>query len=171
MKKLLITAIISLCALQSFGQAKNWAIGFKLGDPTGLNLRKYGEKTAFDVNIGTYGWLYGTTRDYRSGQYKSSGLSVTASYLWYTPMFGDNFNIYGGLGAQVNSRKYYPDKFSSVDAYVNTISLGVTPTAGMEYFVPYKPYSVFLEGGLYTELIPDIFFVHPQVGLGLRVNF
>jgi hypothetical protein len=46
-----------------------------------------------------------------------------------------------------------------------------TGLAGAEYFVDSSPLSLFLETGLYVELISKPFFLHPQVSLGVRFNF
>lgn len=53
-------------------QYNNWSVGFRLGEPAGVNIRKYvGSNHAFDLNVGTYGGLYGNRRSYRTGVYRS----------------------------------------------------------------------------------------------------
>ncbi len=153
-------------------QYNNWAFGLRLGEPSGINIRKYfSENHAFDLNVGTYGGLYGNVRDYRSGRYKSVGYMVQGHYLWHNRVLGnDNLRGYYGFGGQVNSRPYYPDQFSATNAYVSTISLGGSAVAGLEYFVPDKPYSFFLELGVYAEVIPAPLFLNVNTGLGIRFN-
>lgn len=149
-------------------QYNNWAVGFRIGEPAGINVRKYfGEKKAFDLNIGTYGGLYGTNRSYRSGQYRSVGFSVQGHYIKYTPITkSESIRGYYGYGGQINMRRYYEDL-----SYQRTLSLGVSGIGGVEYFPPNKPYSFFLETGVYVELLQAPFFLNLNSGLGLRYNF
>jgi hypothetical protein len=173
MKKSLI--ILLFVALTSSVQAQfsNWAVGFRIGEPSGLNVRKYfGSNHAFDLNVGTYGGLYGNTRAYRSGQYKSVGLSFQGHYLWHTELFNKpEFHGYYGFGGQVNVRNYYPDNLATLAVTsVSETSLGGSAVAGLEYFVPSKPYSIFLETGLYAEVLPVPFYFNIQSGLGIRFN-
>ena len=176
MKKHIIACGIFIALLgvseSALAQYNNWAVGFRLGEPSGINVRKYfGDSHAFDLNIGTFGGLYGSNRGYRQGAYKSVGLSIQGHYLWHTRLFGkESLRGYYGFGGQINSRRYYPDQFSATDAYVSTISLGGSAVAGLEYFVPDKPYSFFLEGGVYAEVIPAPLFLNLSTGLGIRYN-
>ena len=157
---------------QASAQYNNWAFGFRLGEPSGVNIRKYfGDNHAFDLNIGTYGGLYGTNRAYRSGIYKSMGLSVQGHFLWHDQVLGsDKFRGYYGFGGQINSRRYYPDRFAATNDYESGISLGGSAVAGLEYFVPNKQYSVFAELGIYAELLPAPLYLSVSSGLGLRFN-
>lgn len=59
MKKLLFL-VIPVLILSSINTAQaqydyNWAVGFRVGEPLGFNLRKYFQNgdRAFDINIGT----------------------------------------------------------------------------------------------------------------------
>lgn len=171
---LLIVLLVGLATTQvTNAQTNNWAVGFRIGEPSGVNIRKYfGEKHAFDLNFGTYGGIYGTRRSYRKGVYKNVGFSVQGHYLWHGS-FGksETLHYYFGFGGQLNSRRYYPDQFSYVNAYDKTISVGGSGVAGVEYFLPNKPFSVFLETGGYVEVIPAPFFLGFQSGLGVRLNF
>ena len=176
MRRLLLLSMLFMGCLalpqRAQAQYNNWAFGLRLGEPSGIMIRKYfGENRAFDLNMGTYGGLYGNVRDYRSGRYKSVGFTVQGHYLWHNRVLGnDNLRGYYGFGGQINSRRYYPDQFSATDAYVSTISLGGSAVAGLEYFVPDKPYSFFLEGGVYAEVIPAPLFLNLSTGLGIRYN-
>lgn len=179
MYKSLLIASIALAlgllpASRAMAQYNNWAAGFRLGEPSGINIRKYFRDTnAFDINIGSFGGLYGNTRDYRQGRYRSIGLTLQGHYLWHTRLFGrDTFRGYYGFGGQVNRRRYYPDALKGQQTeYVAETSLGGSAVAGLEYFVPDKPFSIFLETGLYVEVIPAPLFLNMQSGLGLRYNF
>ncbi|GAB3336993.1 hypothetical protein GCM10027299_47580 [Larkinella ripae] len=176
MKRILPLFLFLLIGLASThharAQTNNWAVGFRIGEPAGVNVRKYfGENHAFDLNIGTFGGIYGTRRSYRKGVYKNVGLTVQGHYLWHGS-FGksESMHYYFGFGGQLNSRRYFPDRFSSANFYDNTISVGGSGVAGLEYFLPNKPFSVFLETGGYVEVIPAPFFLGLQSGLGIRLN-
>ncbi len=159
---------------QASAQYNNWAVGFRIGEPSGINIRKYfGDSHAFDLNIGTYGGLYGTTRDYRQGKYKTVGLSLQGHYLWHDRILGqDDLRGYYGFGGQINSRRYYPDNLSSQQTtFVSETSLGGSAVAGAEYFLKNKPLSIFIEGGLYAEVLPVPLYFNVQTGLGIRYNF
>lgn len=171
---LLVVFLFSGLANQVRAQYNNWAVGFRLGEPSGLNVRKYfGDTHAFDVNVGTYGGLYGTTRDYRRGEYRTVGLSVQGHYLWHDRLFGkENARGYYGFGGQINSRRYYPDNLrNQATSYVTETSLGGSAVAGVEYFLANKPLSIFAEAGLYAELLPVPLYFNLQTGLGVRYNF
>lgn len=176
LKKLVFTAFILFGGLATTAvqaQYNNWAAGFRLGEPAGINLRKYfGDNKAFDINVGTYGGLYGNHREYRRGVYRSVGLTVQGHYLWHNRLFGkDELRGYYGFGGQINTRRYYPERLQTINEYESGFSLGGSAVAGLDYFVPNKPFSVFLETGLYVEVLPAPFFLNVQSGLGLRYNF
>jgi len=156
---------------QALAQYNNWSVGFRIGEPSGLNVRKYfGSNHAFDLNIGTYGGLYGTRRSYRSGDYKSVGLSVQGHYIWHKALTSsESLRGYYGFGGQINSRRYYPPRLNG--EYENALSLGGSGIGGLEYFPAGKPYSFFLEGGVYVELLQAPFFLNLNTGLGIRYNF
>ena len=53
MKKLALTFAFILSFGFAHAQYDNWAVGFKLGEPTGINIRKYFNNIhALDVTIG-----------------------------------------------------------------------------------------------------------------------
>lgn len=175
MKKLALILTFTLCFGLAQAQDDNWAVGFKLGEPTGVNIRKYFNNIhAIDVSIGTYGGVFSNDRDYRSGRYKTTGLAVQVHYLWTTPLFNSEaVRVYYGLGGQVNSRRYYPDNKRNLPApgdREKTISLGGSAIGGVEYFIPDNRISVFLEGGTYVELLPRPFYFSPNLSAGIRFN-
>lgn len=152
-------------------QTKRWAFGLKLGEPIGLHLRKYGERNALDLTLGTYGGFFAQSRPYRKGYYQTTGLMFNGTYLWYVPFFNERMSAYAGFGAQVNSRRYFEDQFGTVTVFDRSISLGPSGTAGIEYFARRKSTSYFLEGGGYAEFVPDFMYVSPQLSFGIRTNF
>ena len=156
-------------------QYNNWSVGFRIGEPSGVNIRKYfGSNHAFDLNIGTYGGIYGTKRSYRAGDYKSVGLTIQGHYLWHAALTkSESIRGYYGFGGQINNRRYYPDYLAGqpIDYVKSNLSLGGSGIAGLEYFPTGKPYSFFLETGVYVELFQAPFFLNLSTGLGLRYNF
>lgn len=172
MKKIAITLICLFTVTLAQAQYDNWAVGFKLGEPTGVNIRKYFNNiNALDISFGTYGGIIGNNRKYRGEErgYRNVGLAVQVHYLWHTPLFNkENLHVYYGIGGQINSRKYYPSRLNG--QHEKQISLGGSVLAGFEYFLPDGRLSVFVEGGGYSEVIPRIFFLSPNVSGGVRLN-
>jgi len=166
----ILLTLLALLTRPANAQTNNWALGFRLGEPSGVNVRKYfGENHAFDLNIGSYGAVYGNDRSYRRGQYRNAGLSIQGHYLWHGAILkSETLHGYYGFGGQINRRRYYPNRLFT--EYVPEVSLGGSGVAGLEYFLRNKPLSVFLETGLYVELIPSPFFMGIQSGLGVRYN-
>jgi hypothetical protein len=172
MKKLSLVVVCMFYCVFAQAQDNNWAMGFKLGEPTGINIRKYFNTTrAIDVTVGTYGGIMSNNRRYRGdeGIYKNTGVSVQAHYLWHTPFFGSEaVHVYYGLGGQVNSRRTYPKRLEP--DYQKSISIGGSVLGGVEYFIPDNRISVFLEAGTYMELIPRPFYFSPNISGGIRFN-
>ncbi|GAB2557596.1 hypothetical protein [Spirosoma areae] len=176
MKKLflgLTFALMGCLMTTNLAQAQynNWSVGFRLGEPSGVNVRKYfGTNKAFDLNIGTYGGLYGTKRSYRSGEYKSVGLTIQGHLIWHKALTkSESIRAYYGFGGQVNNRRYYPPRLNG--EYENALSLGGSGIGGLEVFPASKPYSFFLETGAYVEVLQAPFFLSLNTGVGLRYNF
>lgn len=178
-KQFSLLACICLISTSSFSQYdSNWALGLRVGEPLGVNVRKYfdlGDK-AFDVNVGTYGFLYGRNRDYgrgqNSGQYKNAGLMIQGIYSWiWSPGRGDMFHFNYGIGGQINNRNHYLDDFiGQRNDKVKKISLGPTAVAGIDVKLPNNDLSIFLDGGAYLEALPTPFFGNWQVSGGVRLN-
>ncbi|ADB37841.1 hypothetical protein [Spirosoma linguale] len=173
MRKLILVTALALLGWLTMpttarAQYNNWSVGVRLGEPSGVNIRKYfGNNHAFDLNIGTYGGLYGTKRSYRNGEYKSVGLTVQGHYLWHTALTkSESLRAYYGFGGQVNTRKFY-----NAGGNQSQLSIGGSGIGGLEYFPVNKPYSFFLETGAYVELLQAPFFLSLNTGIGLRYNF
>lgn len=176
MKKILgVLFILVLANTIAKAQYNNWAIGFQLVEPSGLNIRKYyGDNKAFDVSVGTYGLFYGRDRSYRQGSYHNAGWSARIMHLWHRPIFkSDRWRTSYGFGGQINSRRYYfPSRNTpNILEYDATLSLGGAGQAGLEYFLPNSPLSAFADVGLYVEILPAPFFIHPLGSIGVRYNF
>ena len=172
MKKYLFVAIFILSVFTATAQTQKWAVGFKVGEPIAVSIRKYGDRNALDLSFGTYIGLFKSKKTYKSSNDDLGGVGImfNGTYLWYAPLFNERMIAYGGLGAQLNSRRYYPDK-NVKSVHTTNISTGPSATAGLEFFFANKPTSFFVEGGGYIELLPKIFYFNPNLNIGLRHNF
>lgn len=172
MKKFLLLVTLLSGAVPAFAQTQKWAVGFEVGEPIAVSLRKYGERNALDISIGTYIGLFKSKDNYKVSNDDLGGVGVmfNATYLWYAPLFNERMIAYAGPGVQVNSRRYYPDR-NIKSVYTTNISTGPSATAGLEFFFSQKPASFFIEGGGYLELIPKFFYFNPNLSIGLRHNF
>lgn len=173
-KLLLVVAFLGIGIGTSFAQNyNNWAIGLKVGEPVGLNLRKYfddGTKNV-DVNFGTYGFLWGRTRNYNGKEYYKdhTGLMVQGIFHWNKQLgTAERFQVYYGFGGQVNSRRTVPPTSNNVAE--KHISLGGVLNGGLEYSLPDNDLSIFIDFGLYTELAPKILFMAVPASAGVRLN-
>jgi hypothetical protein len=172
MIKYYLIAAFLLSVGSSFAQTQKWALGFKVGEPTAVSLRKYGDRNALDLSVGTYIGLFKSKKTYKNSgdDLGDVGIMFNGTYLWYVPMLNERMMAYGGVGVQVNSRRYYPNK-NIREAHTSNISTGPSATVGLELFFAQKPTSVFLEGGAYLELLPKIFYLNPNLSIGIRHNF
>ncbi|WP_215232302.1 hypothetical protein [Dyadobacter linearis] len=172
MKTLLLLSILFLSATTAFSQTQDWAFGVEVGEPIGVSIRKYGERNALDISVGTYIGLFKDKQNYKvsNDDLGSVGIMFNASYEWYVPLLNERISAYAGPGVQVNSRRYYPNR-NIKEVHTTNISLGPSGTVGLEFFFARKPASFFVEGGGYLELIPKIFYFNPTLSVGLRHNF
>lgn len=171
MKKAFLLTLLIVSYSSAKAQEKNWAIGAKIGDPAGLNIRHYlnNDKNAIEVNVGVYGALWGLRGNYKDGSFDGAGLSFSGLYLWHNEMASRLKNYYG-FGAQFTSRAYYIIDGAGKKE-IPTTGLGGLGQVGLEYYLPSSPVSIFLEAGAYIELVPAILYFHPQGGIGARLNF
>jgi hypothetical protein len=164
------------CGNTAYSQLQEWAAGFRIGEPGGFMARRYSDNgiNALEVNIGTYGGLWGTDRKYQDGTFNNIGYSINVLYLWHHPtIINSDLHPYYGFGPQLNSRDWYANKASNnLAATKRASAMGATAVGGIEYFPIDAPnLSFFSEIGFYTEIAPNPFFFHLQGGIGVRVNF
>jgi hypothetical protein len=172
MKKYFFTTVFFIAVLTANAQTQKWAIGFKLGEPTAVSLRKYGDRNGLDLSVGTYTSILKSKKTYKNAKddLGAIGLMFNGTYLWYVPMLNERMMAYAGVGVQINSRRHYPDR-NMKSVHTTNISTGPSATAGLEFFFANKPTSFFVEGGGYIELLPKIFYFNPNLSIGLRHNF
>jgi hypothetical protein len=162
--------VLFLISFSSFSQEKKWAIGARIGEPAGLNIRRYNDERALELNVGTFGGIWGNNRGYKKGKYTSVGLAVNVNYLWHGNVLKKEYiKYYYGFGAQFNNRKFFPDDQSKAQG-VGILSIGGSGISGLEFYVPDSPLSIFMEVGPYVELLKSPFFLHAQGGIGARFN-
>ncbi len=149
-------------------QTKNWAVGARFGEPTGINVKKHFGGNALDITLGFGGYGYNNNRNYWRGEYRRSTV-LMVNYLWQKPIASVNgLDVYYGVGGQIGNRRYY---YKDRDREEGALNLGVTGALGVEWFIPQTPISVFVEVGPYLEIIPSSLWLWFDSGLGIRVNF
>ena len=176
-----ITLIVfCLCLIISTGvkaqAAKNldWGIGLRFGSPSGLDIKHYIHKRAWQLTIGS--GLYGVY-DPPNGGYRSGyiGFSAMFNFLWrqdFAQVSG--LQYYYGFGGLISSRQYYRKDWrtqSLNDRYVTRLGLGATGAVGIEYFIPAAPIALFVELNPYLELIPYPFYTGLGASIGGRFTF
>ena len=173
-KRTILTLTLTLLGLTTAlaQYENNWAIGLKVGEPLGLNIRKYfsyGDRS-FDVNIGSFGFLYGRVRKYNKETiYDEAGVMVQGLYNFQKNLGKrERLHAYYGFGGQINSRNRTP-KIGERDAF-RVISLGPAVNSGIELSIPENDLAVFIDAGGYLEIGPKPFFLAPNINIGLRLN-
>lgn len=146
MKKHFLTLLFVCLFSVAFAQDGNWGIGFRLGEPSGITLKRYMGGNAWDLTVGTP--VYGH-RGYAAG-----GISAMFNYLWHNDTSADGLQWYYGIGGNVNSRRYWYDH----NRYESRLGLGVNGAIGLEFFIPGAPFSI------YGDIVPSLSIV-PYVGL------
>lgn len=133
-KRLYIIFILLGCLSPLKAQMKDWAAGFRVGEPGGFMIKRYlpNGKNAVEFNFGTYGGLWGTNRSYQNGNFQNIGFSVNALYIWHRPtLVNSDLHYYYGVGPQFVSRSL----FLTNSVFPETKrGLGGTGIAGLEYF-------------------------------------
>jgi hypothetical protein len=173
-KKFVFILIVTLLSIgnSSAQYENNWAVGLKVGEPLGLNIRKYFSygNRVFDLNVGSFGFLYGRERKYRAKEiYNSAGVMVQGLYHFHRTLGkSEKLRVYYGFGGQINSRNR-PSERGERDSF-RVISLGPAVNSGIELSIPENDLSVFLDAGGYVEIAPKPFFIAPNINIGLRIN-
>jgi hypothetical protein len=170
MKKALLMALMLFGMVQlSQAQKKDWAVGLRLGEPTGLNIKKYlsGGNNALEFNIGRHGWGYSNGRKYWKGEFRNS-LVLGVNYLWHKGAGStQGLDFYFGFGGQFSSRRYWDEDINREES---ALGVGVTGVFGLEYFISGAPVSIFLDFGPYIELTPAAGWAWIDAALGVRFN-
>lgn len=176
----------------------NWGLGFRLGDPFGITLKKYlARNRAFEINVGStsyWGYDY-RDRFYHHNKYKDydyrgyhnrGAVSIQFHYLYHKNISGaEGLQWYLGFGPQVRIKRYDfqyrfksfygpgPNDYNWLQARdtANDLDLGLDGIIGLEYKFKGAPFSVFGEANLFMEVFDKPLFFKGQGGLGARFNF
>jgi hypothetical protein len=194
MKKLIIfIAVLLFTSAAAFSQLgtnaqKNWAIGVRLGDPTGLTLKKYFDKNAFEFVAGyapyNSGYNYGNyyfNQNYNNNGYKYAGatngpgIAFQFHYLRHfeiKPVEGLQWYVGGGFQFRnyFYTENYYDNSGYYHSQVANYVAAGIDVKGGAEYTFRQQPFTVFADLNFFTA-IAEQFGFYPQYGIGGRYNF
>lgn len=185
-----IFIVTLICSQQAFGQKGKWGAGVRLGDPTGVSLKKYG-KTNLEFNIGRSYYLYkysyerafygyGKFKDrkvyyYRGYEAVRAPIAVQLHFMKQKAIKDvKGLDWYVGVGPQFRSERvrYVYDYYGRrVVEDVNEIDLGIDGVIGLEYNFDDMPLSIAADATLFMEIFNDPFFPWGQAGLAIRYNF
>ncbi len=194
-------SILLTIALLPFAvSAQNWGIGFRLGDPSGLSVKKYNGNKAWELNVGRthlfnrYDYYYDRYDRWYVDQhfnYKahellnysySRALGIQLHYLVHKDVKNAaGLRWYYGAGGQLRFMSYRydyryklengPDWVVVRDQRVVETDFGLDGVIGLEYKIKNAPVSLFLDGTLFMELVDNPFYFTPQFGIGARYTF
>lgn len=195
MRKLIVGLVLCLLSSSGWAQSYQWGVGLRVGDPTGISVKRFMGSHAWEFNLGqTHVWGYNAFRefendhDYDDYRYLDSrfrsAVSLQLRYLTFKPIQiegRDKLSWYAGLGGQLRSvsvdyrYRYWAgprnndwrERWESV----NDVDLGADLIAGLEFSFHDLPLSVFADVNLFVELLNNPLFLRLQGGAGLRYNF
>ncbi|CAN5229627.1 hypothetical protein BH23BAC1_BH23BAC1_28950 [soil metagenome] len=183
---------------ETSSKSYNWGLGFRLGDPFGITLKRYlARNRAFEINVGsTSHWGYNyRNRFYHYNKYKDydyrgynnrGAVSIQFHYLYHKNIKGaEGLQWYLGFGPQVRIkrhdfqyrfRSYYgpgPNDYNWLQGRdtASDLDVGLDGIIGLEYKFKGAPFSVFGETNLFMEILDRPFYFRGQGGLGARFNF
>jgi hypothetical protein len=188
----------SMMKASSANNARNWGLGLRLGDPSGLTIKKYlsgGRAVEFNIGTTSY-WGYDHRdhfyqedkyADYEYISYRRAGAAALQVHYLFQNDIRDVANLqwYWGFGGQIRTksynynyryRNYYgPGQGDYVWIYasdkVTDFDLAADILIGLEYHIPGAPLSVFADANLMLELLDDPLALYAQAGIGVRYNF
>ena len=193
--------VLGLCLilpLTTVGQ--DWGVGVRLGDPSGLSVKRYTASHAWEFSLGRTSlfrnsdyyykrydnWYNDRNFNYREHQlvsYKTSpAIGLQIHYLKHRDVGGaEGLDWYYGFGGQVRTQSYAytyrykvengPDWIVVNEERVTEVDLGLDGALGLEYTFSDAPLAVFLDATLFMEIFDNPFVFWPQLGLGIRYNF
>lgn len=202
MKKLLTLLLFLAAFSPGFNAAAqdNWGIGFRLGDPSGISIKKYMAGKALELSIGRshvfsrrgwyddrfYDWYKDEKFGYADYKYHGSSYSVPIAfqlhYLIEKDIKGlDGLKWYVGFGAQVRYQNHYysyyfkyhndPYWYYTKEQRVTDFDFGPDGVIGLEYRMEDLPISFFADATLFMEIADNPFLFWGQGGIGARYNF
>jgi hypothetical protein len=193
MKKYVIGLLLFLGSSGLWAQSYQWGVGLRVGDPTGISVKRFMGSHAWELNLGqTHVWGFDAFRefenDYNDYRYLDSRLKSAASlqvrYLTFKPITiegRDKLSWYAGLGGQLRSVRVdyryryrvgprnndWRERWESV----NDVDLGADLIVGLDYSFHDLPLSIFADINLFVELLDSPLYLRMQGGAGVRYNF
>ena len=197
-KILLLFALLS--GINAYAQDYQWGIGLRVGDPTGISVKKYLSNTnAVELNIGKTAFFINdayfrdrfnlcnnvTYTDCKFDGFRGvSAIAIQGHYLFNYDFSGidiGKLQWYFGFGPQLRFYSYlydYKYKLNGSNDWIQVrsekateIDIGVDGVFGIEYAFEGFPVSVFLDIDLFIEIFNNPFFFYGQGGLGARYSF
>lgn len=163
-------------------QKINASLGFRVGEPMGINIQFFKGETAsrtksksvIDINIGKEGVIFSLGPGYKTGSWRPGGTRYSVS--WFREVNHKLFGqyLYFGLGVQGGSRKYqrlaieYQENFTwgpqaTLHSELPLGTITITPS----YL--YCKITLFAEGIYYYEVGERFSYIRPAGGV--RLNF
>ncbi|PCH65206.1 MAG: hypothetical protein COC01_10110 [Bacteroidetes bacterium] len=183
----------------SFGY--NWGVGIRLGDPSGITVKKYKGGRALEISFGRTAFLrdkgyddrfidryYSNKYDYTDFQSlninTTTPFAIQAHYVIHHDLIIEGLEglqWYYGLGGQIRFQSYTYDyryklegesKWRYATGGVrNNLDIGGDAVLGLQFQIPDTPITVFADLALFMEFIDNPFLFWFQGGLGGRYNF
>jgi len=192
--------LFALALLPLASSAQNWGLGFRLGDPSGLTIKKYAGDKAFELSVGRTHlfdrndyyydrydrWYVDQNFNYKAHELLNYGHSRAVGIQFHYLAHKDVKNAAGlkwyyGAGVQLRLMSYRynyryklengPDWIVVSDQRVTETDFGVDGVIGLEYKIKNAPVSLFVDGTLFMEIVDDPFIFMPQFGIGGRYTF
>jgi len=192
--------MVLILLLSEKTSAQSWGIGIRLGDPSGITLKRYMGGNALELSIGRThlfngpgyynnqfnSWYNGKVFGYKEFQYlsyrSSTPIGMQVHYLFHKDLGNaDGLSWYFGLGGQFRFQSYNYDYryklegspiwYNATGEKVTNLDIGADGVIGLEYTFENAPISIFGDFNLMIEFFDNPFLFWPQGGLGARYNF
>ena len=194
-----LMAICFAIITPALGQ-KNWGVGLRLGDPSGITIKKYSGNHAFELSVGRShlwygrgwydkrfnGWYEKQKFGYKDfhyiGYWSSVPIGIQVHYLVQKGLKNaEGLDWYYGIGGQLRYQTFRydyrykldgnPDWFYDKGSRVTDIDVGIDGVIGLEYKFRNAPFSMFADATLFMEVVDSPFAFWLQGGVGVRYNF
>lgn len=195
-----LIALVATLSLTTTAMAQDWGIGVRLGDPSGLSVKKYNGNHAWEFSVGRThlfsssryynnrynNWYNGQDFRYKEHQlinYRSTTpIGLQVHYLVHKPIKdAGGLSWYYGVGGQLRFQRFEydyrykveggPDWVVVNNTTVTETDLGLDGVIGLEYLFADAPVAIFLDATLFMELFNDPFVFDGQGGIGVRYTF
>ncbi len=190
--------LILFAFLPFLSQAQERSVGLRLGEPFAITFKDFiSDEFSFEVMLGS-GSVNGNSyyqRDFENNPPNSSafyishgakkGISLNGR-MAYNEDITDIFSIeqgyllgYGGAGVQFRTTQVIynystdnPQNSSPILQEDRTnVDFGPEAFAGAEYYFSDLPLNIFIEAGLFLELLDRVGHIKGQGGIGIRYIF